>query len=143
MNMYQIMWIIAMIVLTIVELCTFNMITIWFVLGALAAFIASVAGVGVSAQLWIFVIVSLLMLAVTYPVVSKKLMLKKTSTNADRLIGMKGVVTDEITSVKFAGKVSINGQEWSAIEKNGTNVEEGEIVKITEINGVKLVVEKE
>lgn len=143
MNMYQIMWIVTMIVLTIVELCTLNMITIWFVLGALAAFVASVMGVGVVTQLWVFAIASLAMLAITYPVVSKKLIGKKTSTNADRLIGMKGIVTDEITSVKFAGKVSINGQEWSAVEKNGTNIEEGQIVKVTEISGVKLVVEKE
>ena len=38
MNNYAILWIVAMVALTVVELCTFNMITIWFVIGGAAIY---------------------------------------------------------------------------------------------------------
>ena len=122
-NTQQIVWIAVMIIFTVVELCTLNMITIWLVLGALAALIGCILGASVMAQMWIFVIVSVLALAVTKPIVSKKLHQKRISPG------------------KFAGKVMVNGQEWSAVAKDGASIPEGASVTVIEISGVKLIVE--
>lgn len=141
MNTQQIVWIAVMIIFTVVELCTFNMVTIWLVLGALAALICCMLGASMMTQMWIFVIVSVLALAVTKPIVAKKLQQKRISTNADRIIGMRGIVTEDIAPGKFAGKVTVNGQEWSAVAKDGATIPEGTSVTVLEISGVKLIVE--
>lgn len=140
MNNYAILWIVAMVALTVVELCTFNMITIWFVIGGAASFVASLLGASLPLQLWVFVIVSLVALAVTKPLVNKKLRRERISTNADRIIGMKAIVTEDITPDKFAGKVKVGGQEWSAVTSDGEIISAGDTVTVEKIDGVKLVV---
>ena len=140
MNYPAICWIGAMVALTVIELCTFNMVTVWFVAGAAVAFVASVLGVSVSAQLWIFVIVSVIALVVTKPLVSKKLKITRISTNADRIIGMRAIVTEDISPDKFAGKVKAGGQEWSAVSADGEIKQYGSSVTVEKIEGVKLVV---
>lgn len=140
MNSYAILWIVAMVILTVVEICTYNMITIWFVIGGAAAFVASLTGASLPAQLWVFVIVSLVALAVTKPLINKKLRKERISTNADRIIGMKAIVTEDITPNKFAGKVKAGGQEWSAVASDGETISAGSTVTVEKIEGVKLVV---
>lgn len=140
MNNYAILWIVAMVALAAVELCTYNMITIWFVVGGAVAFVTSLLGASLGVQLWVFVIVSVLALIVTKPLVSKKLRTDRISTNADRIIGMKAVVTEDITPEKFAGKVKVGGQEWSAVASDGETISAGNTVTVEKIDGVKLVV---
>lgn len=140
MNNYAILWIVAMVALAVVELCTYNMITIWFVIGGAVAFVTSLLGASLGVQLWVFVIVSVLALIVTKPLVSKKLRTDRISTNADRIIGMKAVVTENITPEKFAGKVKVGGQEWSAVASDGETISAGNTVTVEKIDGVKLVV---
>ena len=138
--MDKILWIAAIVIFSIIELNTFNMVTIWFVTGSVAALISSLFGIDLIYQLWIFTIVTIISLIVTKPIVKKKIAVKKTSTNADRIIGMKGIVTESITNDKFAGKVKVNGQEWSAISVDGTEIKEGKTVTVENIEGVKLIV---
>lgn len=140
MNNYAILWIVAMVALAAVELFTYNMITIWFVVGGAVAFVTSLLGASLGVQLWVFVIVSVLSLIVTKPLVSKKLRTDRISTNADRIIGMKAVVTEDITPEKFAGKVKVCGQEWSAVASDGETISAGNTVTVEKIDGVKLVV---
>ncbi len=140
MNNYEILWIVAMIVFAAVELCTYNMITIWFVLGSVAAFVTSLVGATVGIQLWVFVAVSIVALIATKPLVSKKLSSAHISTNADRIIGMKAVVIEDINQDKFAGKVKVAGQEWSAVTSDGETISAGNTVVVEKIDGVKLVV---
>ena len=140
MNNYAILWIAIMVALTVVELCTYNMITIWFVAGGAVAFAASLLGASLPIQLWIFVIVSVATLVLTKPLVTKKLRADRISTNADRIIGMKAVVTEDISPDKFAVKVNVGGQEWSAVSSDGETITEGNTVTVEKIDGVKLVV---
>ena len=81
-------------------------------------------------------------IAVAWPFIKKYHNGKKEATNADMLIGKIGNVTEDITSDKFAGKVNVAGQIWSAISLEGEDISSGEKVKIVKISGVKLVVEK-
>ena len=60
-------------------------------------------------------------------------------TNLDRIIGMKGVVTEEIDEL-IIGEVKVDGKRWSAISKSKLKV--GDVVRILKINGVKLEVER-
>ena len=75
----------------------------------------------------------------TRPYLVKKLSKKKVSTNLDRVIGMEGIVTEEITKFKI-GEVKVDGKKWSAIANEKIKV--GEEVTVDSIDGVKLIVRK-
>ena len=139
--MENILWIIIAVIFSVIEIFTFNMVTIWFVIGSVCALIASLLGTSPLVQIWVFTLVSILCLFVTKPIVSKKIAVQKTSTNADRLIGMTAVVTEDIKNDMFAGKVKVNGQEWSAVCFDNSEKHKGDIVKVKDIQGVKLIVE--
>ena len=140
--MNDILWLLAIVLLVVIELCTFNFVTIWFAGGALFSLIASLLGLDIIWQMWIFIITSLLLLIFTKPFVRKKFNKDKIPTNADRIINKTGIVTEDIREDKFAGEVKYEGQIWSAVSENGEFIEKNSKVKILRIEGVKLVVEK-
>lgn len=139
---YSIFWLIMVILLAVVEILTVNLVTIWFALGALGALIFSLFDIGFIWQMWCFIIISVASLALTKPLVKKKLLSKKASTNADMLIGKNGIVTESISSDKFAGEVKVSGQVWSAVCEGEETIEKGSKVKVIRIEGVKLVVKE-
>lgn len=135
-----VLWLIIIIVLSLIEICTVNLVTIWFIASALAALITSFFIKSFFIQFAIFVILGLILLVTTRQLLVKLIKPKKNATNLDRVIGMIGVVTEEIEPNKI-GEVSVDGKKWSAISKE--KVKNGENVKICAIEGVKLIVEKE
>lgn len=139
---FDIMWLIIAIVLFIVEASTYGLVCIWFALGAIAAMIASLLGVHIIWQLVIFTIVSAILLVFTRKFFKNLLVKKATPTNADRIIGANGIVTESIDNVLAKGQVSVAGQIWSARSKDGEIIDKGDSVKILEIQGVKVIVEK-
>lgn len=137
-----IVWAALFIVLCIVEVNTANLVTIWFALGALVTLIAVSFGLPPAWQIPLFIISSVLFLALTRPLIKKKLTPGKEKTNADRLIGKTATVNEDITPDKFAGTVTIGGQVWSAVASDGEIIESGEQVTVEAIDGVKLVVSR-
>lgn len=138
---YPAFWLIAAIVLGVIEAATAGLVTIWLVLGALAAWVCALLGLPFIFQLVIFLIVSYLLLIITRPIVKKWLTPKEiVKTNADRVIGEIGIVTEKINGIEGKGQVKVGGQIWSAIPADGTEIEPGAKVRITAIAGVKLVV---
>ena len=135
------LWIGLMVVFIVIEMSTASLVCIWFAVGALAAAVSKIFGVSFFAQLVIFVAASALALIVTKPLVKKIKAKGKTATNADMLIGKNGIVTEEITNDKFAGKVKVAGQEWSAVTADGSEIPKNAKILVKEISGVKLVVE--
>ena len=135
------LWIGIMIAFIVIEMCTTSLVCIWFAVGALAATISKIFDVPFGAQVVVFVIASALALIVTKPLVKKIKAKGKTATNADMVIDKNGIVTEEITNDKFAGKVKVAGQEWSAITADGSEIPKNAKILVKEISGVKLVVE--
>ena len=76
----------------------------------------------------------------TKPLLKKKLATKKIPTNIDRILGMKGKVTEKIMPNEI-GEVYVDGKKWSAYSNE--TIEINELVIIEAINGVKLKVRKE
>lgn len=137
-------WLGVLAAAVILELATTQMVSIWFAIGALAAFIAALAGVE---QLWIqiiiFVVVSAIAVAITRPLVKKMINKKAEPTNADMVIGKTGIVTEKIDNLAPSGLVKVNGTVWTARSLDDSVIEENEKVIIKEIRGVKLLVIKE
>ena len=141
--MEAIVWLAVAIVLLVVEIITLGLTTIWFAGGALAAFIAALAGADVVVQVVLFLAVSIVLLVFTRPVAMRYLNRNKTPTNAESLIGEQAVVTQTINNLMGRGVVLVNGMEWTArSQENSEMIEKDTIVRILRIDGVKLIVER-
>ena len=134
------LWIGAIIVFGVVEALTAGLVSIWFVPGAAAGLIAAMAGAGILAQLVIFLAVSAAALAATRPLVRKFTAGKAVPTNADRVLGAHGKVTETIDNDNAKGAVYVDGKTWTARSADGTVIPAGARVRIQGMEGVKLLV---
>ena len=141
--MTMIGWLVVIVMFVAIEVNTMALTTIWFAGGAVAAFLAALAGLSVKTQLVLFLIVSFVLLFFTRPFAAKYVNKGTVNTNAMGLIGKKARVTAEINNELSKGAAVVNGQEWTARAADETVViPEGETVVIREIRGVKLIVER-
>lgn len=136
-------WLITMILFIGFELATMGLTTIWFALGALAALIVSAVGGPLWLQIIVFFAVSLFALFAFRNMARESFNKNRTKTNADSLVGRKGIVTEDISNIYATGQVTVAGQEWTARTVEDTvTLEKGEMVIIRSISGVKLIVER-
>lgn len=141
--MEPIYWLILFIILLVIEIITLGLTTIWFAGGALAAFIASMAGAGFGIQFLLFLIISLLLLFITRPIAMKYFNKDRIKTNVQSLIGTQGIVLEDINNLEETGKVKVNGMEWTARSSSDyKRIAKDTIVEIVEIKGVKAIVKE-
>lgn len=132
------LWLLVIIILSIIEASTANLVCIWYIISAILTLILSFFIEEFFIQFGIFVLVGTILLLLTRKFLKNKLVLKE-KTNLDRIIGARGVVTEDIEDLVI-GEVLVDGKKWSAIAS--VPIKKGEKVKIIRIEGVKLVVER-
>lgn len=133
------MWVAIIILLSIVEVMTINLTTIWFVVSGLLALAISFINDNFMLQVGVFCITGIVLLITTRPILQKWLSSKQVRTNLDRIIGMKGIVTEEIVK-NGTGEVKVDGKRWTAYAENQISM--GSTVKVLLIDGVKIKVEE-
>ena len=131
-------WFIIALVLGVIEAITTNLVSVWFVISALLSMIISMFTDNLSLQIGLFVLVGVLLMPISKKLY-KKIKTSNVKTNIDRIIGMKGIVTEDITKDNI-GEVKVDGKKWSAY--SDTDISKGEPVKVLSINSVKIKVEK-
>ena len=134
-------WLVAIIILGFIEAITEGIVSIWFVISGLLALIVSLFTDVFLIQFAIFVIVGIILMITTRASVSKYLKVNPVRTNLDRVIGMKGIVTEDIKKDKY-GEVRVDGKRWTAYSKDGKVIKKDEFVEILNIDGNKLAVKK-
>lgn len=134
------LWLAIVVIMAIAEAMSAQLISIWFVVGAIAALIASVCSAPVWLQVVLFVGVTLLSLLLTRPLVKKAIHPQKIQTNADRYIGSEGTVIAEINNSLGCGQVNVAGSIWTARSVDNAVLPEGQRIKVEAIEGVKLMV---
>ena len=127
-------------VLLIAEALTLGLTTIWFAGGALIALVAALVGANVWVQLGIFLAVSLILLIFTRPVALRYMNKSTLKTNVDSLAGEQGIVSETIDNLEATGKVKLNDVFWMARSEDGSIINEGTVVEIVRVDGVKLIV---
>lgn len=138
---YAVYWLIALVVFLVIEAATLGLATIWFAGGALVALIVAMCGAGLGIQVASFLVVSLVLLIFTRPFAVRFLSRDTLKTNVDRVIGMEGVVTEEISNLAGTGKVSLGGNIWTArTENEGGTIPVDAVVAVLRVEGVKLIV---
>ena len=140
--MQPIFWLAALIVFGVGEAVTVGLTSIWFALGSLGALIVSGLGFGFWPQFITFVALSAVAMALLRPIAQKLLKPNYSATNADRVIGTTGLVTEEIDNIAGKGLVNLAGQIWSArSSQTDGSIPAGQEVRVLKIQGVKVVVE--
>lgn len=136
---YWVMWLVVVVLLAIIEASTVNLVSVWFVISGLVALIVSLFTEAFYIQFGVFVLLGIILLVITKPAMNKMFKEKETKLNLERIIGMEGIVTEEIEKNKI-GEVKVDGKLWSAI--SDVKIPANSVVKAVSIEGVKLVVEK-
>ena len=143
MDVYQI-WLIVAIVLVILEIMTAGFGVICFAIGAV--FSALIAGLGgnITWQIVVFAVVSLLTFVFLRPVVIRFLdkKSKDVKTNADAVVGRKGVVSERIDAEQHTGRVAVDGDDWKAVSEDGSVIEKGVTVEIVKLDSIILTVKQ-
>ena len=137
--MAWVVWPVIAVALAVIELVTINLVCVWFVVSAVAAIFVSLATDSIVIQLAVFVIAGVVLMLLTRPMLMKRLGKSNEKTNLDRVVGMQGIVTENIEPLKV-GEVKVDGKLWSAV--SDILIEKDEVVEIVSIDGVKLNVKK-
>lgn len=141
MEYYQI-WLIAAIVLVIIELLTAGFGVICFAIGALFSALMDFLGASLVWQLLVFAAASLLAFFFLRPIFIRLLdrKTKDVKTNADALIGRIGVVSETIDADQNQGRVAVDGDDWKAISVDGSVIQKGQKVEIVSRDSIILTV---
>ena len=139
-----IVWLILMIVFLVIEAATLGLATIWCAAGCLVALILDLLGFSTTIQLVSMIVVSLICFVVCMiwikPIIDNKITSRREPTNADRVLGHEGIVIKTIDPIDGKGQVKVIGQTWSA--KASRSIPEGAKIRVTGMEGVKLIVEE-
>ncbi|MBR5704787.1 MAG: helix-turn-helix domain-containing protein [Deltaproteobacteria bacterium] len=138
--MMTIVWIAAIIVFGIAEAATAGLVSIWFVVGAVAALITVELGGSLWMQLVLFLIVSIAALVATRPLARRMLDHAITPTNADRVLAHTARVVEAVDNERSRGAVYIDGKTWTARSEDGALIPKDAMVTVVRMEGVKLFV---
>ena len=143
MEVYQI-WLVVAIILVIVEICTAAFGSICFAIGAGLAALGAGLGLGVTWQIVIFAVVSLLTFIFLRPFVLRFLdrKSKDVKTNAEALIGRKAIVSERIDASQHTGRVAVDGDDWKAVSEDGSVIEKGTTVEIVKLESIIVTVKQ-
>lgn len=133
------LWLGVILFLVIVEISTVQLTSVWFVVSGIVAMILSIFLDSVFVQFAVFVIGGVVLLFTTRSYLMKKLNVSESKTNLDRVIGMQGIVTENITFLN-PGEVKVDGKRWTAVADK--NIKKDKIVEVLKIDGVKLKVKE-
>ena len=132
-NLWQ-MWAVVAIICLILELTAGDFFLICFAIGAVGAAVdAGLLGNGIYAQLFVFVVITLLCLFYVRPL-AKRYLRKggdKRVSNADALLGRQGRVVETIEAGGF-GRVQIDGDIWKAVTRGEADIPEGSNVTVVD-----------
>lgn len=135
-----IIWLVILLVCLAVEFATLGLTSIWFAGGALLALLVSLVGGPLWLQFELFVVVSVVLLIFTRPIATRYFNKNRAKTNIDSVIGKQAIVTMQIDNIKGTGQIITGGIEWTARSLDGSVIEEGAVVNIEKIEGVKAIV---
>ena len=136
----SVFWLAAVILFFVVEAISIGLTSIWFGIGGIAALITSFFVENLWIQVTVFLAVSVLCLLAVRPLAKRYAAPRQVPTNADRVIGMEGVVTESIDNLEAQGQVRVGGCIWTARADDAQPIPKDTLVRILRIEGVKLMV---
>ncbi|MBE5829547.1 MAG: NfeD family protein [Butyrivibrio sp.] len=140
----SLIWLIITVALSVAEIFTMGLVTIWFAAGAAVAFVLALIGAPLSVQIAAFLVVSVVILVLIRPIATRHFNNRLKKTNIDAYVGRKLIAKTDIDNLHGAGKVDMDGSTWIAVSSmDNIIIRQGETVKVVEVRGAKLIVERE
>lgn len=141
MSFYFWLWAGIAVASVVLEIATASaLVSLWFAFGALAAMIIAIFNNTFWIQMVVFLVVSLVLAMALRPITQKLLRGTAIPTNADRLIGTRTKLLEEITDEP--GTLKAGGLIWNAISSDGNPISKSSTVEILSMEGNKLIVKE-
>ena len=134
-------WMVIAALFIIGEIFTAGFFLLWFGIGAAIAGILALLGFGAGWQWGTFIVVSGVLFGVSRRFAERFTKKQPPGIGADRFIGKKGVVLEEVDNIKNTGRVRVEKEEWRADSDTGEVIPVGKMVEVTRLDGTHLVVE--
>lgn len=128
-----------MVVFALIEVFTLGLTTVWFALAALVMVFFSFLPVSLPFQILIFLVISAGLLFFTRPIAIQKFKTGGEKTNVDSLVGKHALVTRQMGEFE-KGEVKLNGQFWSAVSEDNSEIKKGTKCEVVRIEGVHAIV---
>lgn len=139
-----ILWLVFGVILIIAEVFTLGFVLLWFGVGALAASLAGVAGLGFSVQFLIFAVVSIGLTALSRTIFSNYLSRREEDTvkmGIDSMPGQVGTVTLPSQGAMREAAVKVYGSTWTAFPADDeTELIAGQKVEVVSVKGSSIFV---
>jgi len=142
---YAYIWLIAGIVLLIVEVFTADFLFASIGISCLIASIPAFIGFSLGVQIATFAIAGIIIFALVRPFAQKVIQGKNHASELglNTLENKRGTVTEEINNAENKGRVKIDGDLWRAYSETGENIEQGASVIVKRIESITVFVERE
>ncbi len=136
-------WIAVIVVAIVVEVLTDQLVSIWFVPGAVVATVLDFCEVHLVWQVLVVLVLAGAGIVFAKTFLAKRIRTRIVKTNIDAIIGERCVVTEKVDNYIGCGQVKIKGQIWSARGVGEDDVfETGEVLHVVAIEGVKVICKK-
>lgn len=141
-NLWQV-WAIIAVVCLILELFSGDFFILCFAIGAAVSLVCALLGLGLTAQIIIFALASVLSVMFVRPVALKWFHRNdpNRASNADALLGRQGRVSQTIEA-GGNGRVAIDGDDWKAVSADGQTIARGATVRVVDRDSIILTVQK-
>ena len=133
-------WMIIAAFFIVAEIFTAGFFLLWFGVGAGVAGVLALLGLGAGWQWGSFLVLSGVLFAVSRRFAERFTQEQPPGIGADRFVGKKGVVLEEIDNIKDTGRVRIDKEEWRADSDTGETIPVGKSIEVTGIDGTHLMV---
>lgn len=135
-----VIWILIAIGVCLFDLVTSAFIFVWFAVGALGAIVATLLGASFSIQLLVFVVVSIIALAIGYPLVKKKYKenITRTPLMEEGYLGKTFTAEEDILET---ARIKVGGIYWTGVNR-GSKISKGQKFIIKSIEGNKFIIEE-
>jgi membrane protein implicated in regulation of membrane protease activity len=133
-------WMILAAICIVAEIFTAGFFILWFGVGALVAGLLSLVGLNAGWQWAAFVVVSGVLFLVSRRFAERFTKQQPPGIGADRFIGKRGIVLEEIDNARNTGRIRIDKEEWRADSDAEINIPAGKRVEVTRMDGTHMVV---
>ncbi len=104
---WPVIWLAITVVLSVIEIFTMGLVTIWFAAGAVVALIVSLIGAPLWLQITLFLVVSIIVLILVRPIATTHFNNRLKKTNIDAVVGAKLIANTDIDNLHGFDQVDI------------------------------------
>lgn len=134
-----VLWIILAAAFAVLEIATMAFVALYFAVGSIVAAVVAWLGGGLPAQLLAFAVTGAVLMALTRPLLKRRLESPDMPTNVDRMVGRSGIVTIPIDNDASTGQIRVGTEYWTARwpeDARGGTIPVDARVKIVAVEGV-------